>query len=413
MQIHRSTMRLYAQPGKVLLRFLNFGNPDRILPVARFIAGMTEEAATVALQKVLDGFKGRHSNLEAVFEGNYGKVSAEGTQAFSPVKRRLLGSYFSHEYALQAAALFNPSIVLHPVQEGVEDGTCRIILSLRAVGEGHISSVVFMPGILHLDGTITWMQTDAPLSAGKISRRSENPETDYDVEFDEDVPLASRVLFPCSPAESNGIEDVRLVRFEDTYLGTYTAYNGRSIQPQWIETHDFRRFSIRTMKGMAASDKGMALFPQRIRGKYAMVGRQGGRELSIMYSDDRYVWNSYQVLQQPKRDWEMLQMGNCGSPVRTEEGWLLLTHAVGPMRKYVLSISLLDLENPSRVIASLNEPLLSPNEEEREGYVPNVLYTCGMLPHRENLVIPYAMSDRAISMARVPVREVLSALLKR
>jgi predicted GH43/DUF377 family glycosyl hydrolase len=210
------------------------------------------------------------------------------------------------------------------------------------------------------------------------------------------------------------MEDLRLLRFEDqgsmTYLGTYTAYDGRSIRPQLLETDDFLHFRIRPLRGLAASDKGMAIFPEKIGQRYAMIGRQGGRSLSIMYADTLYEWNSYQTLQQPQRSWELLQMGNCGSPVRTPQGWLLLTHAVGPMRRYVLAATLLDLDDPQRVIASTPLPLLMPNEEEREGYVPNVLYSCGMLLHGEKLVIPYAMSDSSVSFATVTLSELLASL---
>ncbi|MEY3369184.1 MAG: hypothetical protein RI973_2339 [Bacteroidota bacterium] len=239
-------------------------------------------------------------------------------------------------------------------------------------------------------------------------------ELSYDLTFPDSVPLSGRVIFPASPSETNGMEDARFLLFNDgqaaSYLATYTAYNGREIRPQLIETSDFRHFRIRPLQGQAASDKGMAIFPEKINGRYAMVSRQGGRNLSIMFSEDLYTWDAYQPLQQPQRDWEMLQMGNCGSPVKTPKGWLLLTHAVGPMRKYVLSFTLLDLEQPWKVLVSLEQPLLSPNEEEREGYVPNVLYTCGLLEHQGRLLIPYAMSDRAISFATVDTTQVLAAL---
>jgi predicted GH43/DUF377 family glycosyl hydrolase len=417
MIIHRSPFRLYADPTRVLLRFLNFGHKDRIDPVAAYIDSLSEPEAERQLQGILQDFSHRHTRMEEVFELHYYRLADMVAQDLSPIKKLLLGAYFTHEYSVQAAALFNPSLVQHPDQSGLPEGDTRIIMSLRATGEGHISSLAFMEGLIRADGSMDWDTQKHPLQSGTIIRKPALEDTDYDVSFDKDTPLSGRMLFPHTSVESNGMEDVRFVRFEGEsdkkYLGTYTAYNGRAIRPQWIETDDFIHFSVKTMTGQAASDKGMALFPAKIKGKYAMIGRQGGRELSIMYADNRYHWDNYQALQGPSRHWEMLQMGNCGSPVRTPEGWLLLTHAVGAMRKYVLSMSLLDLDDPSKVIASLDEPFMHPNEEEREGYVPNVLYTCGMMVHQDNLVIPYAMSDRAISVAQVDINEVLSTLLKK
>jgi predicted GH43/DUF377 family glycosyl hydrolase len=236
----------------------------------------------------------------------------------------------------------------------------------------------------------------------------------YRVEFAPDSPLESRILFPFAPAECNGMEDARFVWMEDqkVFLGTYTAYNGHRIQPHLIETSDFREFNICPLRGMAASDKGMAIFPEKIGGNYAMVGRQGGRILTYMTSENLHEWHTYAPLQSPVRGWEMLQMGNCGSPVKTPKGWLLLTHAVGPMRRYVLSMTLLDGEDPSRVLASLPLPLMEPLEHERDGYVPNVLYTCGMMKTNDMLLIPYAMSDSAIGFATADTEEILHQLAK-
>ncbi|MCD4694708.1 MAG: hypothetical protein K8S16_00600, partial [Bacteroidales bacterium] len=241
-------------------------------------------------------------------------------------------------------------------------------------------------------------------------------DTNYEVTFNKNIPLNSKVVFPSSKAESMGMEDVRFVKFSEnnksTYIGTYTAYNGKNINVQIIKTDDFNTFKIRSLHGKAAQDKGMALFPEKINGKYAMIARQGGNSISIMYSDDIYFWDEYKVIQKPKREWEMTQLGNSGSPIKTPHGWLLLTHAVGPLRKYVLSATLLDLDNPDKVLASLDEPLLSPNSSEREGYVPNVVYTCGLIQHGENLIIPYAMSDSECSFATVDLQALLRKLIK-
>ena len=424
-QVNRTSIRLKADPKKVVLRFLDFGKAERFEPVIRFVQGLREPEAEAQLEKIFAGFENRHFDLKAAFLENYERTSRYvPNDEKSSVKRQLIGAYFTHEYSIEASALFNPSIVPHPDQSGLNTGELRFIMSLRATGEGHISSIVFLPGVIGPDGSISLEPGDRKMTCGQVKGDvwAEKPEElkgahlHYLLQFNPDIPLQSRVLFPYSESESNGMEDARFVAFSEggdtTYLGTYTAYNGRAIRPQLIETRDFLQFRIRPFYGKAASDKGMALFPEKIGGKYAMVGRQGGRSLSIMYSDDLYRWDEYKPLQEPRRDWEYLQMGNCGSPLKTAHGWLLLTHAVGPMRKYVLSCSLLDLENPSKVIASLDLPLMSPNAEEREGYVPNVLYTCGMMRHGEFLVIPYAMSDSAVGFAVVEMNSLLEEILK-
>lgn len=461
--VKRTDIRLKANPKSVILKFLEFKNPARFEAVITAVLVMDDSEVEAQLQVIFAEFEHRHFNLRGTFLENYERLAQYITEEVSEAKKMLIGAYFTHEYSVQAAALFNPSIVPHPDQSGLAAGQLRFILTLRATGEGHISSIAFMTGILDENGDAKLDPQNSKVSSGKrvmsvvfpknfllervkVDEESLQqladllPETftekqvlelvedqpllkesilkifddNYDVRFPDDSPLDTRVLFPMSRAESNGMEDARFVQFENggskTYFGTYTAYNGMVITPQLIETNDFKYFKIRPLHGAAASDKGMALFPRKIKGQYAMIGRQGGRSMSIMYSDDHYRWEAHPPLQHPKRSWELLQMGNCGSPVETPHGWLLLTHAVGPMRKYVLSLSLLDLDNPDKVIASLEHPLLSPNEEEREGYVPNVLYTCGMIQHAGKLVIPYAMSDNAISFAAVEVEDVLSEL---
>jgi predicted GH43/DUF377 family glycosyl hydrolase len=412
--IQRTAIRLKADPRRVLLKHLDFGNPARVEPIARYVLGLEEEAAEAQLQAIRDEFAGRHFDLEAAFRASLRQLGEQAPAGLSPTKQLLLGAYFTHEYSIQAAALFNPSIVPHPDQSGLGAGELRFILSLRAVGEGHISSIVFQTGVIGADGEIALDPVSPQLASGQHRAIPGLGEAGYSLSFPAETPLSSRVIFPHAPAESNGIEDARFVAFKhgdrSVYLSTYTAYNGRAIHPWLIETVDFRTFHLRALQGAAASDKGMALFPEKIGGRYAMIGRQGGRSLSIMYSDDLYRWENHQPLQHPQRSWELLQMGNCGSPVKTPQGWLLLTHAVGPLRQYVLSLSLLDLEQPEKVLASLEEPLLRPNAEEREGYVPNVLYTCGMIEHAGKLIIPYAMSDSAISFAVVGVEAAVGAL---
>lgn len=410
--VRRTDIRLHADAKRLIVKPLNLNNPARIEPVARFVMEMDDAAAEALLNQTLHEFEERHFDLKTTFAQHGEKAAAQLPERLTEVKKLLLGAYFTHEYSIQAAALFNPSIVPHPDQSGLPEGVLRFVLSLRAVGEGHISSLAFQIGTVDAQGRITLAPVSDRLTTGIYYETS--TEEDYDVAFTPDIPLSARVLFPRAPSETNGIEDVRLTKFQDgqtsRYIGTFTAYNGRAIAPKLVETIDFQNFKVRALRGQAAADKGMALFPELVGGKYAMISRQNGRALFLMYSDDLYRWEEYQPLQQPRRAWEMLQMGNCGSPIKTDEGWLLLTHAVGPMRKYVLSLTLLDLHRPDRVIASLEQPLLSPNEEEREGYVPNVLYTCGMLAHGGWLIIPYAMSDSAISFALADVQEVLQAL---
>lgn len=474
--IQRTAIRLYANPQRVLARFLHVGsgNTARISPVVDYVQSLSAAGAAEQLASLYQEFGHRHADLPGVFRRNYERLLPDVPPLGNADKEALLGAYFTNEYSIEAAALFNPSIVVHPDQEGCAKGAVRFLISLRATGEGHISSITFATGMIDEEGSILLDETSDHLSSGAVvsdlirkksfvirrlnisepwqqlledalpasfnlkeatsvihtlndltnAQRQEIQdavalvfELNYEVDFADGTPLPGRVLFPHSRAETNGMEDARFVAFthegNTSYLGTYTAYNGREIRPQLIETTDFSHFKISPFYGSAASDKGMAIFPEKIGGRYAMIGRQGGRSLSIMYSDDLYFWDKASPLQSPQRGWEMLQIGNCGSPVKTEAGWLLLTHGVGPMRKYVLSCSLLDLENPGKVLASLEVPLLSPNAEEREGYVPNVLYTCGMIAHEGRLIIPYAMSDSAISFATVGVEDLIAELLKK
>ncbi|WP_235296364.1 glycoside hydrolase family 130 protein [Portibacter marinus] len=409
--IKRTHVRLYADVRKVLLRYLDFGlDRQRIMPIYDHIRKMSDEQVAEELERVYQLFSHRHDNLEDRLDQNYTRVSEVLPQSLEKQRRLLLGSYFTHEYSVQAAALFNPSIVPHPDRKGVDDKDIRFVLSLRSTGEGHISSISFCEGISKSSGEIELDEMSNKMSSGKIGFA----EDYYSVQFDEDLPLSGRVLFPQTREERMGMEDVRFVYMEDEkkYIGTYTAYDGFKIKPEIIVTKDFKDFRIGGLKGSAVTNKGLALFPKKIDGKYAMIGRQGGRNLSIMFSDDLYHWDDSELLQEPQRTWELLQIGNNGSPIETEAGWLLLTHGVGPMRRYTLSMSLLDLENPAKLIASLEQPLMSPNEEEREGYVPNVLYTCGMMKQGQELIIPYAMSDSAISFARISIPEVLNHLKK-
>lgn len=444
------------------------------------ILSFSEQQVERELRAVLDRFKARHAAIEAAFEQRYRAISSLLPAGSSPSQSRRLfiGSCFSSEYSLESAALFNPSIVPHLDQTDLAPGSLRFILSLRATGEGHISSIEFRSGVIDARGQITLEPVGSLVSSpdllldaqydkdtfqqkvrGSTSwnactrsllrslpaqfRRSQLAErmttykkrrkklsteekkslaflgrlldANYDVRFPGTLPLSERALFPVAANESNGMEDARFVRFADegtvTYYATYTAYDGHVIQPQLLETDDFLYFRIRTLTGDAVKNKGMALFPHKINGCYAMISRQDGENLFFMTSDNVHIWNRRKLLIGPREPWETVQIGNCGSPIETERGWLLLTHGVGPMRRYCIGALLLDLNDPSKVIGRLKEPLLQPSEKEREGYVPNVLYTCGAIVHKRTLVIPYAMSDQGSSFATIAVEDLLQEML--
>jgi len=398
----------------------------------------------------------------------------------SSAQRTLIGAYFSKEYSIESAALFNPSIVPHPDQSHLKGGSLRFVMSLRATGEGHISSIVFRSGVLDRNNRFLFdpvsefvetpvleldpvfkrdpfqrklneMGASNEISTHVLAQLSEDftfidliekmgdlrrdpqfneteqnstfeilrwlADSNYNVTFHHDHRISERVIFPVSKNESRGIEDARFVQFYDdngevVYYATYTAYNGFTILPQLIETKDFVNFNILTLNGKAVQNKGMALFPRKIRGFYAMLSRQDGENNHIMFSDNIHFWQTSHIIQEPEFPWEFIQVGNCGSPLETDQGWIVLTHGVGPMRQYCIGAMLLDLENPAKVIARLDTPLLTPNEKEREGYVPNVVYACGALIHNNVLIIPYAMSDINSGIATVIVKELLGAMRK-
>jgi predicted GH43/DUF377 family glycosyl hydrolase len=326
----------------------------------------------------------------------------------------VFGSFLTKEYSVESAALFNPSIVPHPDQTGLAIGETRFVLSLRSVGEGHISSVGFMEGIIDASQHIRFTTQGPWRTPGVKSIPPYGNDDLYDISFGDDIPLPERVIFPQAKSESMGIEDLRLVKFSDdgesNYLGTYTAYDGKTILSKMLETKDFQHFNIRKFKGSEVDNKGIAFFPRKINGRYMVLSRQGGESLCIMESDDYMTWNHKEPLQKPFRGFELVQIGNCGSPIETPEGWLMLTHHVGPMRRYTLGVTLLDLDQPHKIISILDQPLMEPLESEREGYVPNVLYTCGWMQHGENILIPYAMSDVACGFAILNTQEILVRL---
>jgi predicted GH43/DUF377 family glycosyl hydrolase len=334
---------------------------------------------------------------------------------FSNVQRQLIGAYFLNEYSFEASALFNPSIVPHPDQSDAPKGGLRFILSLRAVGEGHVSSLTFRAGTIAADGSLTVDQTARLASSPRVKLRVSKPEGDeIELTFNPDEELSERVIFPVTDSQSNGIEDARFVEFRDgdrkTYYATYTAYSGTAIRSELIETRDFLSFRMLPLHGTAARNKGMALFPRRIDGKYAMIARQDNENLYLIYSDDLYRWDGGQAILKPQFPWEFVQIGNCGSPIELDEGWLLLTHGVGPVRKYSIGAALLDKRDPSRVLARSVEPLLHPEPSEREGYVPNVVYTCGAMRHNDQIILPYAVSDTYSNFATMKISSLMQAM---
>ena len=375
------------------------------------------EAASQQLSDVLENFEGRHRNLLDIFELR----AEEMEEAFEPhaelnkTQRRLIGAYFLNEYSFEASALFNPSIVRHPDQSDAPENGCRFILSLRAVGEGHISSLTFRSGTITADGSVAVDPTARLASVPKVRNRTSRYNGDaVEVVFQPDEELSERVIFPITDAQANGIEDAQFVEFNDnakkTFYATYTAYNGRAIRSELIETADFQSFRMTPLGGTAAGNKGMALFPQKIDGRYAMIGRQDNENLYLIYSDDLYTWDGGQSILQPEYPWEFVQIGNCGSPIELDDCWLLLTHGVGPVRKYSIGAVLLDKKNPSKVLARSREPIIRPEQSEREGYVPNVVYTCGAMRHGDQIIVPYAISDTFSNFATIKIAALMQAV---
>ena len=479
-RLRRHELNLLPESNRVIIRPFIPADTQRITTVIGRALAMTEPEVEAELADVKSEFNDRHFDIDAVLLSHFNKVSQHvfTQRNLSRSRQLLIGALFSGEYALESAALFNPSIVPHPDQANLAEGALRFIMSLRATGEGHISSIEFRSGQILADGGIhldpvsrfvtvpevitnpsyskesfvtklhemgydnEWSEAvlnpledhftrnDLRKSIREVRNGTRNPSRDlqrtvecamwladsnYELRFSEKLAISERIIFPVSANESNGIEDARFVRFVEEdgstiYYATYTAYNGRAILPQLIETRDFLHFRILTLNGAAVQNKGMALFPRRVQGNYAMLSRQDDENLLIMFANDPHHWSDPQVLLRPAEMWECVKIGNCGSPIETEAGWLVLTHGVGPMRKYCIGAALLDLEDPTRVIGRLKRPLLSPEGNEREGYVPNVVYSCGGLVHGRTLVLPYAMSDKASAIVSVSLDELLAEL---
>jgi predicted GH43/DUF377 family glycosyl hydrolase len=422
--LNRQSLRVRPDPARVVTRpfkpateprDLNPADKTRANHIVDRVLALDPAAVTRELVDVLENFQGRHRNLLARFEAR----AQDMEDAFAPhatftlEQRRLVGAYFLLEYSFEAAALFNPSIVAHPDQSGAPAGGRRFILSLRAVGEGHISSLTFRSGAVAADGNVSVDPTARLASIPSVLQRTAGADGDtVELIFEPDQDISERVIFPVTDSQSNGIEDARFVEFDadglKTFYATYTAYSGKAIRSELIETRDFLSFRMSPLTGTATRNKGMALFPRRIAGKYAMIARQDNENLYLLYSDDLYCWNGGTPILKPQFPWEFVQIGNCGAPIELDEGWLLLTHGVGPVRKYSIGAALLDKADPSKVLARTREPLVRPEPWGREGYVPNVVYTCGGMRHNDRVVLPYAVSDTFSNFATIEI----SALMR-
>jgi predicted GH43/DUF377 family glycosyl hydrolase len=480
LSIQRLPIALTSDICRVITRFFDPGGEARVRNIVQRIGGLSGGQVDRLLDEVFLKFRARHGNIAAVFEENCseGMAMIDLSADLSRNRRLLIGAYLTAEYSIESAALFNPSIVPHHNQRNLPDGAVRFIMSLRATGEGHVSSIVFRTGVItsdhqvHIDpckrharpirvvpdkrydkllfrrkledigahdrvvnlvlDRLADSFTSGQLEEAMVQTQTAAPDkpaledsleqirwlaqSNYQLELPRDADASEVVIFPQTSNEIHGIEDLRMVRFVDddgtvTYFGACSAYDGCRVLPELIETRDFLRIGVHTINGACALNKGMALFPRRIGGHYVMCSRIDGENLFIMYSDIVHFWETAELLQAPRQPWEFVQIGNCGSPLETSEGWLLLTHGVGPMRTYGIGAMLLELNDPLKVIGRLDEPLIMPTEEERDGYVPNVAYSCGAMIHNGRLYLPFATSDRITRMAMVSLDSLLNRLL--
>lgn len=481
--LHQTGITLLPNSKRVLLRSFIPGDSNRIIHTLTRALALSEAEVEKELSLLTENFEKRHLDLHELWQQNFEKVKSYlfTSKELSAPRQLYIGALFSGEYSLESAALFNPSIVPHPDQSNVSEVALRFILSLRATGEGHLSSIEFRSGVINETYAITMEEPSTYVISPKININTkyvksifehkvmemgfENEwsalimaalesdfsfselekaieqvsfgkkplvqelrrtiecvhwlaESNYEVSFDSNISLGERAIFPISSNESNGMEDARFVRFikddgSAIYYATYTAYNGRSILPQLLETKDFLSFRSITLNGSAVQNKGLALFPRMIDGRYVMLSRQDGENHYLMYSDNLHFWHDATLLRCPGYSWESVNIGNCGSPIETEKGWLVVTHGVGPMRKYCIGAMLLDLNDPSKVISALEQPLITPSENEREGYVPNVVYSCGAMIHRDRLVLPYGISDTATTIVTIELKELFATLEKK
>jgi predicted GH43/DUF377 family glycosyl hydrolase len=479
----RLDLTLAPDPRRVIVKLFVPGEDaalvrTRASALVERIAHLDDHETSSLLHQTLKGFGDRHHDLEAAFRHHYDLIRHRVPRSgdLSPTARLLVGAFFSHEYAVEAAALCNPSMVAHPDQSGLDTGQLRVAISLRQIGEGHLSSIGFATAVLGPDTDLTVADRSGPLLAGRhrsarhrrdllaagladegwdnevsatvlgslperfdeedferalgqvpadlLSRRTARDTLEqlrrtaaasYAVTFPAEVPLHQRVLWPATQPESNGMEDARFVRFvgddgEPVYHATYTAYDGRRIGARMLSTSDMRHFEVSPMRGPAARNKGMALFPRTVGGRHLALCRSDGETIGLSVLDGQGRWQRPVPLHTPRRAWELIQVGNCGSPLETSAGWLVLTHGVGPMRRYAIGALLLDLDQPDRVVAELPDVLLAPDDTERDGYVPNVVYSCGGLLHAGTLWLPYGASDARVGFATVALTTLIHAM---
>ncbi|OYY71182.1 glycoside hydrolase family 130 protein [Sphingomonas sp. 28-63-12] len=423
-EVFNHRLRLYADPSRVVVRPFhlawqaNGSAPSRTERLVREVLSMSRQETRAELEIVLKDFEARHWQTRRVFMTRYAEIEAllglDGSE-IDDERRQLIGAYFCHEYSYAAAALMNPSVVPHFDQSGMPAGSQRLLMSMRAVGEGHISSIAFREGII-TDKNELKLAPEPPFATATDTTDSDElaiPEGPVTVHRHRDSTLSGTVIFPITQAQSKGLEDLRLVQFSHDdgtveWLGTYTAYNGSMIQSELMRTRDFRAFDLVPMTGSAARNKGMALFPRKVGGHYMMIGRQDGENLFLLRSDTLTHWNEGALLMTPAYPWELVQIGNCGSPIELDEGWLVLTHGVGAMRKYSIGAVLLDKADPTKIIGRTREPILAAADQDREGYVPNVVYSCGAMRHGETLFLPYGVADSSIAFAFIPIKVLLS-----
>jgi len=423
--LNRQELHLRPDPARVVVRpfkpateprDMNPTDKSRANHIVDRVLALDPATAASQLADVLENFEGRHRNLLDKFEKRADDMEEAfaAHASFTKDQRRLVGAYFLHEYSFEAAALFNPSIVAHPDQTDAPEGGLRFILSLRAVGEGHVSSLTFRSGSVAADGSVTIDPAARLAAVPDVRSRMETHNGEaVELVFRPEEHISERVIFPVTASQSNGIEDARFVEFAGptkNYYATYTAYSGKAIRSELIETSDFLSFRMTPLSGAAARNKGMALFPRKLNGEYAMIARQDNENLYLIYSRDLYTWDGGTAILKPQYPWEFVQIGNCGAPLELDEGWLLLTHGVGPVRKYSIGAVLLDKSDPSRVLARSREPLVRPEPSEREGYVPNVVYTCGAIRNRDQIILPYAVSDTFCNFATIRISALLGSL---
>lgn len=418
-------LRLKADPSRVVVRPFHLAwqgtksEPGRAQRLVTAVLSLNDREVGQQLATVMRDFERRHWQTRKVFLRRFDQIcemldlSLEG---IGDKRKQLIGAYFCHEYSYAAAALMNPSVVPHPDQSGLDPSTLRVIMSLRAVGEGHISSIAFREGLVSSNGAFE-LAPEPPFATAADAPHLDCVQCDGPVTVfrQEDTNPSGMVIFPVTPAQANGLEDLRLTHFthddgRQEYIGTYTAYSGRDIRSELMRTSNFREIDLIPMTGDAARNKGMALFPRKIGGQYMMVGRQDGQNLFLLRSEDLEHWDGGDLLMTPKYAWEFIQIGNCGAPIEIDEGWLVLTHGVGAMRQYSIGAILLDHESPSKIIGRTRHPVLQAEDDDRNGYVPNVVYTCGAMKVGDQLFMPYGISDSSIGFAFLPLKNLVAAM---